>query len=86
MLEPDLVVLLDVSAEEGLRRTNSRNPSGTITDTFETEKIEFHNRVREGYMNTAQHSETPFLILDANMPLLDVWQQIEPLVVTLAKR
>ncbi len=42
-LKPDLTVLLDISAEEGLARKRARRQ-----DRFEQEDITFHQRVREG--------------------------------------
>lgn len=45
-LKPDLTILLDISAEEGLARKQRR-------DRFEQEDIAFHQKVREGYLKLA---------------------------------
>jgi dTMP kinase len=50
-LAPDLTILLDVSPEIGLRRASGRGGP----DRFEQEKLDFHQRVREKYLELAQN-------------------------------
>ena len=57
-LKPDLTVLLDISAEEGLARKQRR-------DRFEQEDITFHQRVREGYLKLAKEEPQRWLVIDA---------------------
>lgn len=55
-LRPDITVLIDCEAEEGLRRAWSRIGSkegGPREDRFEREDISFHRRVRDGYLRIA---------------------------------
>lgn len=47
-IEPDLVIYLDVNPEIGLAR-KSASKDGMCT-RFDEEKLEFHSRVRQGYM------------------------------------
>lgn len=63
---PDLTILLDMPAEEGLRRAQSRNTVQTLEHEgrFEQESLSFHRRVRQGYLDLAQ-GQTRFLIIDA---------------------
>ena len=63
---PDLVILLDLDAEEGLRRTHSRNVSSGDTDSFELEHLEFHRRIRNGFLTLAKSRPEPFLVIDAS--------------------
>ncbi len=53
-LSPDLTLFLDIPVEEGLKRaTNAAAP-----DRIERESIEFHERVRQGFLDlAAQHPE-----------------------------
>ena len=85
-LEPTLVILLDLPVEEGLNRTKLRNMklSDTSQDTFENEKVQFHQRVREGYLSISDSSKTPFLILNANQSADLVWDLMQPLADALA--
>lgn len=62
---PDLVLLLDIDAEEGLRRTRSRAAGAPATDAFELETIEFHNRIRNGFLTLARERTESFLVIDA---------------------
>ena len=59
-LLPDLTVLLDLPAEEGLARKKSKRQ-----DRFEKEKVAFHERVREGYLKLAASEPKRWLVIDA---------------------
>ena len=59
-LRPDLTVLLDISIEDGLARK-----SGEKLDRFENEDLEFHKKVREGYLKLATAEPERWLVVDA---------------------
>lgn len=63
-LLPDLVVLLDLDPALALRRISLR--SGNGRDSFEDEDIEFHSRIRRGFLECAEQAATAFLVLDAS--------------------
>ena len=55
---PDLTLVLDLDPAAGLARGRLRSPQAAATDRFETESIEFHRRVREGFRRLiAAHPE-----------------------------
>lgn len=58
---PDLTVLLDLPVQYGLQR----NQRIKKADRFEMEDIDFHNKVREGYLKIAEAEPERFIILDA---------------------
>ena len=58
-LKPDLVILLNISPEQGLRR------KGSLRDRFELEDLSFHRRVREGYLKMAAAEPDRWLVIDA---------------------
>jgi len=60
-LRPDLTILLDIPAEEGLARKRGKKP-----DRFEQEDIAFHQRVREGYLKLAANDPQRWLVVDAS--------------------
>lgn len=63
-LTPDLTILLDLPAEDGLaRRMNASAPDG-----FEREALAFHARVREGFRALATAEPGRWLVLDARLP------------------
>ncbi len=61
-LSPDVVVLLDMDPSGALAR--KRLPR----DRFEHEGLEFHQRVRDGYLKLAQAEPARWLVLDASNP------------------
>jgi dTMP kinase len=61
-LNPDLIILLDISPEQGLARKRSLN------DRFELEDLSFHRRVREGYLKIAAAEPDRWLVIDASLP------------------
>ncbi len=63
-LEPSLVILLDLDPKIALERAAKR--TGSERDAFEEEELTFHKRVREGYLDLAQNSKVPFLVIDAD--------------------
>jgi dTMP kinase len=60
---PDLVILLDLDPKEALKRMASRTGNGK--DSFEDEELEFHSRIRDGFLECAEKLPVPFLVLDA---------------------
>ena len=50
-LEPDVTMLLDIDAIEGLARAKSKG-----IDRMESKNIEYHKRVRAGYLELAKRS------------------------------
>jgi len=61
-LNPDLIILLDISPEQGLARKQS------LKDRFELEDLSFHRRVREGYLKMAEAEPDRWLVIDASLP------------------
>ncbi len=59
-LMPDLTILLDIAAVDGLARK-----SGRQRDRFEQENLDFHQRVRQGYLELAAHEPERWLVIDA---------------------
>lgn len=50
---PDLYIFVDVDPEEGVRRAQSRNQFLPVVgqyDHFDNREVEFHKKVRDGYM------------------------------------
>lgn len=61
-LQPDLYVLLDLSVEESAKRLSGR---GQDADRFELEDREFHQRVRQAYLNICSGDPARWLVLKA---------------------
>ncbi|MFC2016421.1 dTMP kinase [Chloroflexota bacterium] len=78
-LKPNLTVLLDIPAKEGLTRKGAKR-----RDRFEREDIAFHQRVREGYLKLAASEPQRWLVVDASQSKAKVkeiiWQRVSQLL------
>jgi dTMP kinase len=63
-LTPDLTVLLDIPAAQGLERARGRN----VADKLERESLAFHERVRESFRHLAESAPRRYLVVDATLP------------------
>lgn len=70
---PDLTLLLDISPEQGLQRTDKR---GKTKDRIEQEKVDFFTRVRDEYLKRAKQDPKRIKIIDASKTLLEVENQM----------
>jgi len=71
-LWPDLTFLLDAPIELGLQRVAQRGES----NRFETEKIEFFTKVREGYLYLSEKYPERIKPIDAVQSMDDVTKEI----------
>ena len=62
--EPDLYVLVDVTVDESERRQAKRQGTGQKADRMESEKRQFHEAVRRGYLSQAAETPERWLVLD----------------------
>ena len=78
-IKPDLIALLDISAEAGLARKQNRRH-----DRFEQETLAFHQRVREGYLKLAREEPQRWLVVDATQSKRKIaetiWQRVRQLL------
>ncbi|MFK3981506.1 dTMP kinase [Micromonospora sp. NPDC050397] len=65
-LKPDLVVLLDVDPRAGLARAAAR---GAGVDRLEGESLDFHERVRDAFLDLAAADPKRYLVLDGSGPV-----------------
>jgi dTMP kinase len=72
-LRPDLTVLLDVRADDGLARTSQRDAA---PDRLEAESILFHERVRAAFRDLANAAPDRYLVIDATLSAPAVHDQI----------
>ncbi len=60
---PDRTLLFDLSVERAMERLIAR---GAAPDRFESEEIDFHHRVRDGYLRLAQRFASRYVVVDAD--------------------
>ena len=63
-LAPDLTLLFDLSIRESAVRTR-RRIAAKRTDRLDREKVEFHERVRDAYLEIAQANPNRVRVIDA---------------------
>jgi dTMP kinase len=84
---PDLTIVLDLAVETGLERTRER-VRGDVRgpDRFEGEQVEFHRRVREGFLTIAREQPARVKILDATAPVPAITARIAAAILDLVTR
>ncbi len=75
-LRPDLTFFLDLPVSQGLARANERGEP----DRFEREKIDFFERVRQGYLDQAERHPQRYRLVDASQSLEQVQAQLTQLI------
>jgi len=74
-LKPALTLLLDLPPEEGLRR-GKKGKEGMVRDRLEEEDLDFHHRVREGFLDLARQEPERIKIIDARQPVEKVFAEV----------
>ena len=78
-LRPNLIILLDIDPVMGLARKNAKE-----SDRFQRETLEFHQRIRDGYLQMADAKPHLWLVIDATLPRREIthiiWQRVKMLL------
>lgn len=78
-LFPTITIILDQPAEIGLSRIKN-------ADRLESESIEFHNRVRQEYLQLASMDPERYLVIDAQRPVIEIHQEITARITALTAK
>ena len=80
-LRPDLTIILDLPAEEGLARAARRRAGGVDADRFEREELSRHEELRDAFLDIAATEPDRCCVLDTTRPeeeaSLAIWRLIE---------
>jgi dTMP kinase len=90
-IRPDLTILFDLDVEEGLKRALARingaaasAGAGPIGDRLEREAIDFHERVRKGFLEIASKEPGRVKVVDATRTVenihAEVWGLVEEFI------
>ena len=71
-LIPDLTILLDLDVEKGLERKKNQKE----LDRLESQKLEFHKKVVDGYRRISQENKDRFVVIDATKTVEDIHKGI----------
>jgi dTMP kinase len=76
-ITPDITLLFDCPPEVGIGRALKRisDLAQDGQDRFERERMEFHTKVRDGYLEIARR-ERRFSIIDASLPVDEVEKEV----------
>jgi len=72
-LKPDLTLLLDISAEAGLRRRLTNHDEWNRMDDY---ALQFHERVRRGYLEMAAQDPGRWVVINADRPKEEIHEEI----------
>lgn len=77
-LKPELTLLLDLDVEEGLRR----KVHGREWNRLDAYSLEFHQRVRQGYLKLAAAEPERWVKIDARLPAEEVQENIRKAIIS----
>lgn len=78
-LYPTLTIILDQPAEIGLKRKKD-------ADRLESESVDFHNRVRQEYLQLASLDPERYLVVDARRPIEEIHLEITSRIQEMVKK
>lgn len=70
-LEPDLTIVFDVETEVAMQRV------GEIKDRLEQEGIEFHKKLRNGYLELSKKFPKRIKVINSNLGIDEVFEQVK---------
>jgi dTMP kinase len=77
MDQPDLTLIFDLPADVGLARSHARGGHAR----FESKGLQFHERLRTGFLTIAEHASDRCVVIDAMADVGDisdrVWKAVE---------
>ena len=68
--KPDLTLVFDIDVETSMKRV------GAEKDRMESAGIEFHNRVREGYLEIAKQEPQRIKVIDASKSIEEIHREV----------
>lgn len=72
--KPDLTIVFDIDVETSLKRV------GKEKDRMESAGVDFHNRVRNGYLEIAKQEPQRVKVLDASASIEEIHQEVLRLI------
>ncbi|MBM3561764.1 MAG: dTMP kinase [Alphaproteobacteria bacterium] len=77
---PDLTIVLDLPARDGLARAASRRDGGERADRFESEEPSFHEELRQAFLEIAESDPARCCVIDASLSVDEVARTVRALV------
>lgn len=73
-LKPDLTIVFDIDVETSMKRVGSEK------DRLESAGIEFHNRVRNGYLELAKQEPNRIKVIDASKSIEEIHEEVKKVI------
>lgn len=73
-LKPDLTLIFDVESDIAQKRV------GNEKDRLESEGMEFHKKVRGGYLEIAKNEPERIKVIDAGRPIEEVFKDVQKII------
>ena len=80
---PDLNIFFDISPEVGLSRIQ-KNKDREV-NRLDLEKLDFHNRVRDGYYKLVEENKDKFAIINAEKSIDEVFNETKDIIMSFIK-
>lgn len=77
---PDLTIILDLPAQEGLARAAARRDGRKEIDRFESEELRFHEELRQAFLDIAEREPDRCCVIDAARSADDVASAVRAVV------
>jgi len=74
-LKPDVTYIIDVPVEIGLERLHNGTKAEDI-DRLESEDMDFHRRVRKGFLKLAEEEPERIVVIDGKQSIEEIHQDI----------
>lgn len=74
-ITPDLTIVLDVSARDGLKRIKNK-------DRIESRPIRFHNKLRRGYLALSKKYPNRIKVIDAQANLEEIYERVKKVILS----
>ncbi len=85
-LVPDLTLLLDVDVEIGLQRGEQRRAKGGEWNRLDAYQLDFHRRVRNGYLELAKQDAARWVVVDAGQSWDEVQEELRRVILEHIKK
>ena len=80
-IDPDLTLVFDMDPEAALARAHTRNSEGSSRESrLDDEPVEFHRRIREGFLELGEREPDRVRVIDANGPPEKVFARVHPVL------
>jgi dTMP kinase len=79
-LQPDLTLLFDLPLDVARERIVLAN---RVLDRFEQERVDFHERVRQAYLERAHAASSRIYVIDAQKGMAEIQATLEQIIATI---